>query len=184
MVSIISLWMPILLSALAVFFMSFIIWTVLPYHKTDYRAVEREEDARNALRGLSPGQYNIPNIADWGELKKPEVKQKFEEGPLAYVTVMPSGLPKMGGKLTQWFVFNLVMSVFAAYLAGRALTTGADFASVMRITATITFLAYGAAEFTQAIWYGRPWSMTLKTVFDALLYGLATGGIFGWLWPS
>jgi hypothetical protein len=35
-----------------------------------------------------------------------------------------------------------------------------------------------------SIWYQRAWSLTLKSTIDALIYGLLTGGIFGWLWPS
>jgi hypothetical protein len=33
------------------------------------------------------------------------------------------------------------------------------------------------------IWMGKPWSVALKEMGDGLLYGLLTGGAFGWLWP-
>jgi hypothetical protein len=39
------------------------------------------------------------------------------------------------------------------------------------------------AYFSDAIWRMKPWSMTLKRVFDGLVYGLLTDGVFGWLWP-
>jgi len=35
-----------------------------------------------------------------------------------------------------------------------------------------------------SIWYKRNWPSTLKSVFDALIYGLVTAGVFGWLWPA
>ena len=35
-----------------------------------------------------------------------------------------------------------------------------------------------------AIWFGRPWSSAWKVLGDALLYGLMTAGVFGWLWPG
>jgi hypothetical protein len=37
---------------------------------------------------------------------------------------------------------------------------------------------------TSSIWYKKSWSGTLKNVFDGLVYGLVTGGVFGWLWPG
>ena len=32
------------------------------------------------------------------------------------------------------------------------------------------------------IWGGKSWGATWKMLFDALIYGLVTGGTFGWLW--
>ncbi len=40
-----------------------------------------------------------------------------------------------------------------------------------------------AATVPDAIWFGRPWSAIGKNLFDALMYGLLTAGVFGWLWP-
>jgi len=34
-----------------------------------------------------------------------------------------------------------------------------------------------------AIWMGKPWRVVLKEAADGLLYGLATGAAFSWLWP-
>lgn len=55
--------------------------------------------------------------------------------------------------------------------------------AVFRITGTVAWLAYGAATVPDAIWFGRPWSAIGKNLFDALMYGLLTAGVFGWLWP-
>ncbi|MCH9008347.1 hypothetical protein IIA29_10135 [candidate division KSB1 bacterium] len=54
---------------------------------------------------------------------------------------------------------------------------------MFRITGTVAWLAYGAATVPDAIWFGRPWSAIGKNLFDALMYGLLTAGVFGWLWP-
>ena len=42
---------------------------------------------------------------------------------------------------------------------------------------------YGLAQAHESIWWGRSWSWTLRNMADSLLYGLLTGGTFGWLWP-
>ena len=42
----------------------------------------------------------------------------------------------------------------------------------------------GFAQIPDSIWYKRSWSTTWKSMFDALVYGLFTGGVFGWLWPK
>jgi len=43
MVSIISLWLPILLSAVAVFLVSSVIHMVFQYHKTDFKKIPSED---------------------------------------------------------------------------------------------------------------------------------------------
>jgi len=44
-------------------------------------------------------------------------------------------------------------------------------------------MSYGLGPIVNAIWKGQPWSVTLKEIFDGLVYGLLTAGTFGWLWP-
>ena len=50
-----------------------------------------------------------------------------------------------------------------------------------RVAGTAAFLAFASAS--ESIWKGQPWSITAKHLFDSLVYGLLTGGVFGWLWP-
>ena len=61
MVTIGALWLPILLSAVAVWVASAIIWMVMPYHKSDFRKLPDEDAALRALtpQGLVPGQYSF-----------------------------------------------------------------------------------------------------------------------------
>ncbi|MEN8143904.1 MAG: hypothetical protein ABFS14_03040 [Gemmatimonadota bacterium] len=184
MVTIASLWLVILLSAVAVWLASAVVWMVLPFHKSDFKAVSNEPAAREALKGLAPGMYNIPHMASWDDAKTPEGAQKFSEGPNAFLTVLPNRHPNMGKQLTIWFVFSLIVGTIVAYLASRTVAAGSDYLSVFRIAGTTAWLAYGMAAVQDAIWFGKPWSFVMKGQFDALLYGLLTAGVFGWLWPA
>lgn len=178
--SIIDLWLPILVSAALVWVVSALVWTVLPWHKSDYSTTSDEEAVRAGLRGLSPGLYNVPHCVAQKELKDPEVQRKFEEGPLAFITIVPSGVPQMGGKLMGIFVYYLFIGVLCAYMVSRT-AAGGDYLHVFRIAGTTAFIAYGAAYVQDTIWFGRPVSITLKSSLDAFLYALLTGGVFGWL---
>ena len=51
----------------------------------------------------------------------------------------------------------------------------------MSIAGAVAFVAYGIAYIQDSIWFGRPWPITARYIFDALIYGLLTGGTFGWL---
>ncbi len=55
-----ALWMPILASAVLVFIASALIWTVLPWHKSDFKKTSDEEGVRAALSGNTPGYYMLP----------------------------------------------------------------------------------------------------------------------------
>jgi hypothetical protein len=56
-------------------------------------------------------------------------------------------------------------------------------ASVFRIVGFTAFVAYAMALPQASIWYRRNWRMTFTGRFDGLVFGLLTGGVFGWLWP-
>jgi hypothetical protein len=76
-----------------------------------------------------------------------------------------------------------VISVFAAYLAGRTLGAGTGFLEVFRVVGTAAFLGYGAAHAQESIWAGRSWVVTFKHIFDSVIYAILTAATFGWLWP-
>jgi hypothetical protein len=179
-VTITSLWLPILLSAVAVWVASALVWMALPWHKSDWLKPADEEGLRGALKGAAPGNYMLPYCIDPRELKDEALQKKFVDGPLAYITVIPSGLPKMGPKLAMTFVYYLFVGIIAAYFVSRTVG-GGSYLEVFRIAGTTAFVAYGIAYVQDSIWFGRPWSLTLKTLLDALIYGLLTGGVFGWL---
>ena len=177
--SIISLWLPVLVSAGIVWICSALVWTILPWHKKDYSKTNDEEAVRAALKGNSPGLYMVPHCTD--PASQAAAKDKYEEGPNAFITVAPNGWPKMGGKLAMSFAYNVLVGIVCAYFVTRTLTADADYLAVFRIAGTVAFCSYGLAYFQDSIWFSRPWSLTAKTLFDSLLYGMLTGGVFGWL---
>jgi hypothetical protein len=180
-----SLLLPIVLSAVLVFIASSIIHMVLKYHNKDYSPLPNEETVRAAIRAGNPppGQYIIPYCSDMKAMEKPEVKQKYIEGPVGVLNLMRPGPPKMGNYLSQWFVFILVVSFFIAYIAAHSIPAGARYLEVFRVVGAVGFLAYAAGQLPAAIWMGKPWKVAWKEAFDGLVYGLVTAGTFGWLWP-
>ena len=185
MVSLGSLWLPILLSAVLVFLTSSIIHMVLKYHNRDYQRLPNEDAVRAAIRGgnPNPAQYIIPYCSEMKQMETPEMKQRYAEGPVAVLNVMRAGVPGMGRYLLQWFVFSLIVSFFVSYVAAHGVPAGARYLHVFRIVGATAFLAYAAGQVPAAIWMGKPWGVAWKEVFDGLLYGLVTAGTFGWLWP-
>jgi hypothetical protein len=186
MVPITSLLVPALVAAVAVFFASFAIHMLLPYHRTDFAKVPVEDQLMSAMRPLSipPGEYILPHAASPSAMKDPAYVEKMKGGPKAFLTVMPPGPPTMGKQLGLWFVYCFVVGIFAAYVAGRALPPGADRMSVFRFTGTVAFIAYVVANWQNSIWYLRAWSTSLKNTLDGLIYAVLTGVAFSFLWPS
>lgn len=182
MVSIPELWMPILLSAAIVWIGSAIVWMALPHHKGEYRSVPDEEATRAALQGAAPGLYSVPHPDDPMNPTDDE-RRKLDEGPRAFLAVLPAGQPNMGGMMLKSFLFFLVVSFVVAYVTGRALAPDAHYLTVFRIAGTTAWLAYGFGSIQECIWFGRPWSSQLRSLCDGLFYGLLTAGVFGWMWP-
>jgi len=185
MVSIPSLWLPILLSAVFVFFASFLVHMLLGYHARDLRKVPQEDAVMAALRpfDLAPGDYMMPCAQGMQAMRSPEFRDKRAKGPVAVMTVYKNGPATMGPSLAKWFVYLLVVSVFVAYVTGRALTAGAPYLTVFRFAGTTAFIAYAAALWQDSIWYQRSLGTTLRYTVDGLIYGLLTASTFGWLWP-
>ena len=185
MVSLASLWLPILLSAVFVFVASSIFHMVLPHHRGDWAKLPNEDQALDAIGklGIPPGDYMMPCGGGPEAMKDPAFIEKMKRGPIALMTVMPSGPPSMGKNLVQWFIYLLAVSAFAAYVTSRALGPGEDYLAVFRFAGSTAFAAYTFAHWQESIWYKRKWSTTLKNVVDGLVYALLTAGVFGWLWP-
>lgn len=185
MVTLGMLWMPIVISAVVVFFASFVFWMVLPHHKSDWKKLPEEDAVLQAMRKerLEPGMYMIPYCSDIKQMEEPLFVKKQEQGPVGVITLRRPGKMAMGPPLTLSFLYNLGVAIVVAYLAGRTLSAGTHYLGVFRVAGTATFLAYAGALFYPAIWVGRPWSVVFKDLADSLVYALLTAGIFGWLWP-
>jgi hypothetical protein len=179
-----ALWLPILLSAVIVFIASSIIHMAPLWHRSDCPPLPDQDRVQDALRpfNLRPGEYMLPRAKDMKSMKAPEFVEKLKRGPVAVMTVMPSGQMSMARPLVQWFIYTVVVSVFAAYVAHATLLPDAPYLQAFRVAGTTAFLAYAVGLWQQSIWYGRPWSTTLKYTLDGLIYGLLAGGTFGWAW--
>lgn len=181
-----ELWLPILLSSLAVFMISSVIHMVLPYHKSDFQELPGEAQAMDALGKLNipPGDYYFPFMQSSSDMKSEAYKAKAEKGPVGFVTIFPNGMPSMGSNLAQWFTYSAVVGIFTAYIAYNAIGASDTYLEVFQITGAASFVGYALALSQQSIWYGKKWSSTFKSTFDGFIYALLTAGMFGWLWPG
>jgi hypothetical protein len=184
-VALAQLWIPILLSGVCVFAASSLIHMVVKWHASDYNALGNEDEVRAALRKGTPrpGQYVLPHCSDMREMGKPEMQQKYQDGPVGFLVLIPNGPPAMGSALGKWFAYSVLVAFMAAYLASRTLAPGTHYLLVFRVISAVSFLTYGFGSIQMGIWMGKPWGSVAKDLADALLYGLLSGGVFGWLWP-
>lgn len=181
-----SLWLPVLVSAVVVFVASSILHMALKYHKADCRPLPNEDAVRDALAKGSPapGLYVTPHCTDMKQMKEPAIKEKFDKGPVAMVTMLPKGVPRMPKLLALWFGYSVLVSFVAAYVARHTLQPGADGLLVMRITGTVAFAGYALSHVSDSIWKGQPWANTVRALIDGAIYALVTGLIFRLLWPA
>jgi hypothetical protein len=186
MVPLVDLWLPILLSAVAVFIASSVIHMCLPFHKADCKGLPGEESILEAMRaqGVQPGEYGFPHAKSMKEMCSPEMIEKQKRGPVGLMSVMPSGGFSMGKCLVQWFLFTVLVGAFAAYIASIGLPRGAAAKDVFRLVGSAAILGYALGNIPNSIWRGMSWKTNAKFIVDGIVYGLATGAIFVWLWPS
>lgn len=186
MAFLVELWLPLLLSAVAVFVASSVIHMAFQYHRDDYRPLPSAGPIMDAMRqaNLAPGQYQFPPCTGMKSLQQPEVRAAWERGPVGTLTIRPNGMPDIGRSLGFWFLNCLIVSVFTAYLGGHALEHGSAFWEVFRVTGTIAVLAYTIGSLDHSIWFGRSWCVTARFVFDGTVYGLVTAAVFAGLWPA
>lgn len=74
MVPITALWLPILLGAVLVFVASSLIHMVLPFHRSDYSRVPKEDEFMAAARkfDLPPGDYLVPCAGSHRDMNDPQ----------------------------------------------------------------------------------------------------------------
>lgn len=181
-----TLWLPVIVSAVVVFVASSIIHMALKYHKADIKPLPNEDAVRAALAKANPppGQYFTPYCADHAAMNEPAIKEKFEKGPVAILTVLPKGAPVMPKHLALWFGFSLLVSFVAAYVARHTLHPAAGGMLVMRITGTVAFAGYALSNISDSIWKGQPWGNTARAALDGAIYASLTGLTFSLLWPA
>ncbi len=186
MVPLTELLFPILLSAVFVFVASTILHMVIPIHKGDFAELPGEEKLLDAMRSenVQPGSYTFPCAGTMKDMGTPEMIEKFNKGPVGFMTVIPNGPMNMGKNLVIWFIYSIIIGIFVAYIAGLGLERGASFMAVFRMTAAAAILGYSASAMVDSIWKGQKWSITIKFIFDGLVYGLTTAATVAWLWPT
>jgi hypothetical protein len=185
MVGLMSLWLPVLVAAVLVFLASSVLHMLLPLHRGDYAKMSGEDNVLAAMRkeGVSPGDYMFPHCTG-KKMQSDEMKKKFDQGPVGFVTVFPSGPINMGKSLVLWFLYTVVVGVFVAYVTGRTTAAGAEYLQVFRVSGAVAFMGYAVGAPVASIWKGQKWSTSLKFVFDGLVYSLLTAGAFGGFWPG
>jgi hypothetical protein len=186
MVPMSALWLSVLISAVIVFIASSILHMVLAFHKNDCRQLPQEERVLETLRaaGVTPGRMYMFPYCSHKEMRSPESVEKFKRGPVGMMTVIPSGTPAMGKFLTLWFLYSLLVGALVACLTAHTMSPGAQFLEVFRVAAVAAFLGYAVGNIPDSIWKGQPWSVTLKHMFDGVIYALLTAATFGFLWPK
>lgn len=186
MIPLAQLWLPILVSGVLVFFASSILHMVLrAWHGPDCSGFSNEDEVRAAMRKGSTGAgiYIVPYCKP-EQMKSPEAQQKFKEGPVAFVFMRAAGAMNMAAPLIQWFVFCLLVSLFAAYIGAITLAPGTAEMQVFRVIATAALLGHVFGAIPMGIWWGQPWRSVIKHVVDGIIYALVVGAVFVWLWPK
>lgn len=176
-----SLWIPIVLSAVALFFASFLSWMVLQLHKQDWKKLEHEDEflAVAAKCNLAEGSYMFPGCNSQAEMQSEEFKRKQDAGPRGVMTILPK--VNMGQNLGMTFAYFLVVSAMLGYLATIAIKPGDDGMQVFRFVSTAGLLTFLSAMVQHAIWF-RP--RIVGHVIESVAYAAITGAIFAALWPK
>ena len=185
MVGLSGLWMPIVLSAVFAFVASWMVHMFLGWHNGEYQAPPQQDALMDAMRpfNLQPGEYMMPRPANMKDMHTPEFQEKRKKGPVALLTVLPSGPMGMGKQLGLWFVLQIVVSVFVAYITGRTQAQGAPYLKVFRVAGAVAFCSYALGHWQYYVWWGKGLRSTITNSLDGLIYALITAGTFGWLWP-
>lgn len=213
-----SLWLPIIASAVALWIVSTIAWTVMPHHKRDWIGLPAgganaggggggggEDAFMQAVRSMNipPGNYIFPDCRGKAAMDKPHVKEAIARGPIGHLSLWPTPLT-MADKMAWTFLLYLIVTIGIAYLTHTALpttiylvnaapgTTGTTgpvidaptFAEIFRIAGTAGVLAYAFSFIPNMIWFGAYKRSIIASLIDGIVYGLLTGLIFAWLWPT
>jgi hypothetical protein len=176
-----ALWLPIVLSGIALFFASWLAWMVMPHHKKEWQGLPNEDSFLAALKsaGVAAGQYVFPYCKpeDW---KSEAFRAKLQNSPNGNIVIWP-GPCNMGKNMLLTVIFFTVVSFTIAYLAAMAIPPTNDRWFIFRFVGTAGILVYASSNILNGIWFGRK---MLGDFIDGIAYGLITGAIFAWLWPA
>jgi hypothetical protein len=176
-----SLALPILLSAVALFFASFLSWMIVGLHRDDWRKLDNEDQLMDAVRrcNIPTGNFMFPGANAPAEMNSEEYKRKWEQGPCGIMTIYPK--VSMGKNLGLTFVYFLVVSFLLAYLGSMALPAGSGFLLVFRFISTAALMAFLASMIQHAIWFH---CRVVGHVIESIAYAAITAAIFAAMWPA
>lgn len=185
-ISVSELWLAILLAGLLCWIASALIHMLFKYHNADYKALSNEDAVSSALADKThePALYTLPYCSDMKAMGEEHMQKKFNDGPVAMITIMPNGMPPMGKLLSQQILFFVFGSWLIGYLATISITGNPEYMTVFRQVFVASFLTYGWAQIPLSIWMGQPWSNCVRYLLDALIYAAVTAGTFSFLWPN
>ena len=180
-----ALWLPILLSAAAVWIVSTLFGMPFLHHKNDWIGLPDEDAFMEFLRksGIKPGNYLFPDFRTREAMESEKVSKALKEGPVGHLSVWQPPLG-MGGKLAATFIVYLVVSTLIAYHASVALPRPSEFAKVFQVVGTAGILAYSFSFIPSTIWFGAYKRTIVMSIIDGIVYGAITGAIFAWRWPA
>ena len=178
-----ALLVPIIVSAVVLFFASFIAWTVLPHHQGDFQKLGQESQFMDMVRQMNipAGCYMFPHMTH-ADQKDPERIELYKQGPRGKLVVWD--FPNMGRNLGFTLLYFLVVSIITAYIAWTGLGGALEedrFMKAFQITGAIGVLVFGTSGLLNAVWFPRRiWT----DVVDGIVYGILLGLIFGFFWPA
>ncbi|CAN5812663.1 hypothetical protein BH11PLA1_BH11PLA1_16880 [soil metagenome] len=173
------LWLPIVVSAIAVFFLSMIAWTALPHHKLDRTDAPGGDELSRRVKelGIAPGNYLFPSKA----AMMADCKIPIRENPLGTITVMRrEGMAK---NLALSLVIYLCVSGMIAALLYPLVGIDVSSLTIFRAAGLAGVLGYSFAFLPTGLWFQSGTRMQINCLIDGIVFGLATGAVFAWLWP-
>jgi hypothetical protein len=178
-------WLPTIVAAVGVFVASSLVHMLFKWHVSSYGALANEDAVRAAIRAgdAKPGMYVVPRCTDMKQMREEPMLQKYREGPVGFLTLIPPGTPRMGKHLALWFAYNLLIAAAGASCAASFVGVGGDGHDAGHIAGALAFLAYGGGPVQQGIWMGKPWGAVAKELLDAFIYAVVTVFAFAALWP-
>jgi hypothetical protein len=197
------LWLPILVSGVAVWIASAIGWMVTGHHKKDRDAIANEQEFMDTITRMNirPGNYGFPDFCQHDKLPRKErmeaLKVLYDKHPQGLLRVWAP--TNMGANMLLTFLFYLFTSAVIAYLGWAALphsaaalpVTGAGagecssmFWKVFQVLGTAGILAYCFATFPGDLWFQKKRRAMVTDWIDGIVFGLITGAVFAWFWPK
>lgn len=179
-----QLWLPILVTSVAAFACSFLVWAILPHHKGDWSKLPNEDGVREFLKtqNLAAGPYIFP-MMDGKDCNSPEGKAKWKAAPVGELRIWKD--VNMGKNMFCTFLVFLFATILIAYISWHVRASMAGtFADRFQVAGSLGILAYCFSFIPNMIWFQASKRALINCIIDGVLYGFVTGAIFSWLWPA